>query len=76
MLKMIKEEIASIPDMKFSEYYNLYIMSVQDSNIDREIRFLMNRNILNSDLMQALIANTYEGLKEIYDYSSSITECI
>ncbi len=65
MLDTIRKQIKSVRDLPFGEYFKQYVMSVQDKNIDHELRFLMKFNTLNIDSMQKLIQNTYEGLKII-----------
>lgn len=72
MLATIKKQIADVTDLTFSEYYRQYIMSIQDSNIEYEFKFMLKRNILNVNSMQLLIDNTYERLKNIYDYNSNV----
>ncbi len=61
MLTKIKEQIATLPNVSFITFYQQFIMSVQDSNIDTEFRIDVNT-------MQLLIQNTYERMKSIYDY--------
>lgn len=65
MLTKIKNKINYTPIMSFSEYFKQYVISVQESNIDAEFKFLMKFNTLNIDSMQNLIQNTYEGLRDI-----------
>lgn len=68
MLTKIKEQIATLPNVSFITFYQQFIMSVQDSNIDTEFRFMVNRNRIDVNTMQLLIQNTYERMKSIYDY--------
>lgn len=62
MLDSIKQEINKLHNTEFHEYFNTYIMNVQDSNINYEFNFMLNRNVLNIDLMGNLIKQTYERL--------------
>ena len=57
--------IYSLPDISFNEFYTMYMMSVQDTNIKMEFDFLVQRNQLAPDNMDILIKNTYERLKLI-----------
>lgn len=72
MLTMIKKQIDLIPTLSFGEYFKQYVISVQESNIDAEFKFLIKFNRLNIDSMQNLIQNTYKRLKGIYDYNGNI----
>lgn len=63
MLDTVKQCIKDVPDISFQQFYQLYVTSVQDSNIDREVSYLINRNILGVNSMGALIKNTIERLK-------------
>lgn len=63
MLDTVKQYIKNVPDISFQQFYQLYVTSVQDSNIDREVSYLINRNILGVNSMGVLIKNTIEGLK-------------
>lgn len=74
MLKIIKEQISASSSMDFNDYFRRFVISVQDKNIESELRFLSKYNQLNVNSMQFLINNTYERLKSIYDNSNIITE--
>lgn len=63
MLDTVKQCIKDVPDISFQEFFQMYVLSVQDSNIDREVSYLINRNILGVNSMGALIKNTIERLK-------------
>ena len=65
MLDTVKQYIKNVPDISFQQFYQLYVTSVQDSNIDREFSYLVNRNVLGVNSMGVLIKNTIEGLKRI-----------
>lgn len=36
MLETIKEEISKLPDINFNDYYQQYILDVQDENIYKD----------------------------------------
>ena len=65
MLDTVKQYINDVPDISFQQFFQIYVTSVQDSNIDREVSYLINRNILGVNSMELLIHNTIERLKHI-----------
>jgi predicted proteasome-type protease len=68
MLDMIKQYINNITDISFNEYYQSYIMQVQDRNIESELKHLSARNTLSLYTMDQLIADT---VKEVICVDSS-----
>ena len=68
MLDMIKQYINNITDISFNEYYQSYIMQVQDRNIEYELKHLSARNVLSLYTMDQLIADT---VKEVIHVDSS-----
>lgn len=72
MLEIIKQKIESVRSVNFEEHFIQYVMTVQDRNVDLELRYLLKYNILKADSIGYLIQNTYEGLREIYDYNGGI----
>ena len=62
MLETIKKAIDDVPDKSFEEYFNEYIMYVQDRSIDLEVEYTFKK--LHRDLtdMSIVIENEYEGL--------------
>lgn len=72
MLETLRQKIESVRSVRFEEHFSQYVMSVQDRNIELELRYLLKYNSLKADSIGYLIQNTYEGLREIYDYNSSI----
>lgn len=68
MLDMIKQYIKNISDITFNEYYQSYIMQVQDMNIESELKHLSARNTLSLYTMDQLIADT---VKEVICVDSS-----
>lgn len=63
MLETVLESIETLPDIPFGEFYNNYIMGVQDENIKYEMSYLMRYNNLNIKSMQCLINNVYRSLE-------------
>ena len=68
MLDTIKQYINNITDISFNEYYQSYIMQVQDRNIESELKHLSARNVLSLYTMDQLIADT---VKEVICVDSS-----
>lgn len=66
MLKTIKECISNIPNEPFETYFNNYMMKVQDENLNREFRFLIDKNT-NMDIndIDRLVSDTYDKMKEM-----------
>ena len=44
MLETISSLICSVDDVSFEQYFNQYIMDIQDTNILSEIKFNIERN--------------------------------
>lgn len=66
MLKMIKECISNIPNESFETYFNNYMMKIQDENLNREFRFLIDKNInMNINDIDRLVSDTYDKMKEM-----------
>lgn len=72
MLDILRQKIESVRSVNFEEHFTQYVMSVQDRNIELELKYLLKHNSLKVDSIGYLIQNTYEGLREIYDYNSGI----
>lgn len=71
MLDTIKQYISNLPDISvisFDDYYQSYIMQVQDRNIESELKHLSARNVLSLYTMDQLIADT---VKEVIQVDSS-----
>jgi len=63
MLITVKRYIEELPNRSFAEFFRDYMISVQDSNIDREFRSLISKNkYLNVRHMEHLIKNTFERM--------------
>lgn len=39
MLETVKQQIKELPDISFEEYYQRYVFSVQDENINSMVNF-------------------------------------
>ena len=47
MLEMISKAIAELPELTFEQYFQNYVTSVQDNNIENEVQFILRNNFLN-----------------------------
>ena len=72
MLETIRKKIESVRELNFTGFFSEYVMSVQDRNIELEMKYLLKHNTLENKSVDYLIQNTYKGLKEIYEYNSNI----
>ncbi len=61
-LKTIKTEISNLPYISFEEYFQHYVMEVQDSNIDTEMSFFLNNNFISYDILSDMISDTRREL--------------
>ena len=64
MLKIVKTLVDNTPEKPFGQFYIEYIMQVQDSNIDREIKNMVRKHRPDLNLMQRVIENTYKYIKK------------
>lgn len=60
MLEQVKSCIESAPKESFEEYFNEYIMAVQDELLGAEFQYLEQHNSLDSVTMSKLIAESYK----------------
>lgn len=75
MLQTIKSKIRTAKVEDFSEYYMRYVCEVQDSNIEMELSYLLRRNMLSIESMDALIQDTFERLG-LNDHCGEITSIL
>lgn len=61
MLATIKTSIKNSPCICFEQFFNEYVMDVQDSNIDEEVDFLLRNNFLDSYMLSRLVESDYQG---------------
>ena len=62
MLDSIKQMIENVPCISFEEYFQRYIMEVQDNSIDSEVSFLLKNNFPSVNSMIRLINKEVEGM--------------
>ena len=60
MLEQVKSCIESAPKESFEEYFENYIMAVQDELIGAEFQYFEQHNSLDSVTMSKLIAESYK----------------
>lgn len=75
MLETVIQCIEDSPNITFHEYFVEYIIKIQDSNIDAEVKQLLNNairgiNIINLNLgkiksMDKIVTETFERLESI-----------
>lgn len=65
MLETVKSCIKSLPDVPFTQFFNSYIISTQDSNIEYELNYIFNHNVVNVNIMDIVIQQTHERLINI-----------
>lgn len=63
MLRTVKHYIDELPDIPFSQFFLLYIMDVQDVNIDIEADMLFR----NKDLDVSTICNVNTVINDVYE---------
>ena len=62
MLETIRKTIDDLPDKSFEEFFNEYLMEVQDNSINLEVDYTFKK--LHSDIVDisTVISNEFEGL--------------
>lgn len=65
ILETIKQYISDLDDTSFNTHFMSYILAVQDANIDKEVKYLINKNTLNIYVMDKVLQNTYKGLIDV-----------
>ena len=62
MLETIRSMIKNSPYITFEEYFQNYVMEVQDKSIDTEVSFLFRNNFPSANSMLKLINQEVEGM--------------
>lgn len=62
MLDTVKSMIEK-PCISFEQFYQNYIMKMQDASIDSEVTFLLRNNFPSSTSMMKLINKEIEGMQ-------------
>ena len=66
MLETIRELIADVEadSIDFSQFYTEYVMSIQDENIEEELKFLVSNNKLTPMNLSKLLNSSLERMVE------------
>lgn len=62
MLDMVKQLIEK-PCISFEQFYQNYVMKMQDVSIDNEVTFLLRNNFPSSNSILKLINKEIEGMQ-------------
>lgn len=65
MFETIRQDMRNLGNKTFHEHFVEYVMRVQDSNIDRELSYMLSHNVVTVDLIDRAITNSIERFKEI-----------
>lgn len=65
MLKTIIEYIDKIHLLSFYEYYQSYILKVQDSSIDLEFQYMLQNNIIDVKFIDRAIVDAYKQISDM-----------
>ncbi len=55
MQETLKQAICDLPCISFEEYYQYYVMDIQDMNIYSEVASMTRNNIVDSSVINKLI---------------------
>lgn len=61
MLETLKQANSDLPCISFEEYYQHYVMDVQDRNINSEVASMLRNNVVDSSIINRLINKEIEG---------------
>lgn len=64
MLETVKSDLFKIQEdsISFEQYYQMYIMKMQDEHIAQEFTYMLNNNIVSVDLLDRAISDAYKEL--------------
>lgn len=66
MLDNVKKLIDELPDTSFPQFFQEYVISVQDSNIDAEFAFFSSRNCLTPLNIGTVVQSEVERLVDSF----------
>ena len=75
MLDTVKAYIRQMPKESFYQYYMKYVMSVQDKNMETELKLLKSKNVLGINSMDRLINHVAKEVN-IYDSYCKLTDSV
>lgn len=67
MLETVKQLISNSPDISFTEYYQQYVMDIQDYNLCLEVDSLKNPNVLSVTRLVAKLHKELVDGSKIHD---------
>ena len=63
MLETIRDSIQKTNRMEsFNSYFLQYVMDIQDSNIDKEMSYMLSHNVVSIDMIDRAILKDLESL--------------
>ena len=62
MLQTIKSYIKETANTSFAEYYQNYLMTIQDLNIQLELKYLQVQNLLDVNSVDLITDSAYKEL--------------
>lgn len=63
MLETIRDSIQKMHRMEsFNSYFLQYVMDIQDSNIDKEMSYMLSHNVVSIDMIDRAILKDLESL--------------
>lgn len=68
MLQTITAYIHKLDIKPFDVYYQEYIVSVQQHNINQEFRYMLNHNVVNLNMIDRAIADACKFFHRMGDY--------
>ena len=64
MLEGIKAAISELPFISFEEYFQNYVMNVQDSNISYEVSFFIRNNFVDVLTLDKVISDLHREMEQ------------
>lgn len=65
MLQTIKNQISKLPDQPFPQYFQSYILLVQDKNMGNELKFFEQANELDAKMVIQVMNKVTEEVSSI-----------
>lgn len=62
MLETVKQTIHDVPNDPFPVFFNKYVFSVQDINLESEMKYLMSHNVLDILSLDRLIVKYFNEM--------------
>lgn len=55
MLETVRRTLGELPQYPFQRFFQAYVLSIQDINIEEELQFMIRNNFLNNRSVARLI---------------------